>query len=73
VLRVQPKEVVARNIRSERERLNLTQEELGDRTDGLGLPQISRVERAVYDLKVSTLVRIARGLDVPAGELLKGL
>jgi transcriptional regulator with XRE-family HTH domain len=73
VLRVEPKEVVARNIRAERERLDLTQEALGERTDGLGLPQISRVERAVYDLKISTLVRIARGLEIPPAELLKGL
>lgn len=70
---MQPKEVVARNIRAERERLHLTQEALGDRTDGLGLPQISRVERAVYDLKVSTLVRIARGLGVSPAELLRDL
>lgn len=70
---MQPKEVFARNVRAERERQRLSQEALADRSDGLTLAQISRMENALYDPQLLTIVRIARGLDVPAAELLKDL
>lgn len=70
---VQPKEVFARNVRAERDRQGLSQEALADRSEGLTLAQVSRAEHAVYDPQLLTIVRIAKGLEVPAAELLKGL
>lgn len=70
---MQPKEVFARNVRAERARQNLTQEALARRTEGLSLPQVNRVEKAVYDPQLITIVRIARGLEVPAADLLRDL
>jgi transcriptional regulator with XRE-family HTH domain len=73
VARVQPKEVFARNVRAERERQGLSQEALADRADGLDAAQLRKAELATYDPQLLTIVRIARGLGVPAAELLKGL
>jgi transcriptional regulator with XRE-family HTH domain len=73
VVRVQPKEVFARNVRAERERQGLSQEALADRADGLDAAQLGRAERAVYDPQLLTIVRIAEGLGVPAGQLLEGV
>jgi transcriptional regulator with XRE-family HTH domain len=70
---VQPKEVFGRNVRAERERQNLSQEALADRSEGLTLAQISRMENALSDPQLLTIVRIARGLEIPPAELLKGL
>lgn len=70
---MQPKEVFARNVRAERERQKLSQEALADRTDGLSLAQISRLEHAVYDPQLLTIARVARALKVAAGDLLRGL
>ncbi|HEX4305294.1 MAG TPA: helix-turn-helix transcriptional regulator [Solirubrobacterales bacterium] len=70
---MQPKEVFARNVRAERERQGLSQEALADRADGLDAAQLSRIERAVYDPQLLMIVRIARGLEIPAGDLLRDL
>jgi predicted transcriptional regulator len=70
---VSPEDIVARNIRKARRRLDLTQEALADRTDGLTSVQISRAERGVYDPRLSTIVKIAAGLDLPAADLLRGI
>ena len=69
---MQPNEVVAKNIRDERLRRNLSQEGLADLTDGLSAVRISQVERAVHDPRLSTIVRIAQGLEMPAADLLRG-
>jgi transcriptional regulator with XRE-family HTH domain len=69
---VEPKVVVGRNIKAAREAAGLTQEQLADRA-GMHTMEISRYERGVRDLRLTTAVRIARGLEVPAAELLKGL
>lgn len=70
---MQPKEVFARNVRAERERQRISQEALADRTKGLSLAQVNRVENAVYDPQLLNITRIAKGLKVSAAELLKGL
>lgn len=70
---MQPKEVFARNVRAERERQRLSQEALADRTDGLTLAQINRVEHAVYDPQLLTIVRVAGGLGVSAADLMRGI
>lgn len=69
---MEPKVVVGRNIKAAREAAGLTQEQLADRA-GMHTMEISRYERGVRDLRLTTAVRIARGLEVPAAELLKGL
>jgi transcriptional regulator with XRE-family HTH domain len=69
---VEPKLVVGRNIRAHRRRRNLTQEALADRCD-MHVVEVGRAERGVRDLRVSTIAKLARGLEVPACELLRGV
>jgi transcriptional regulator with XRE-family HTH domain len=40
---------------------------------GIDMAEISRIERGLKDVRLSTIVKVARGLDVPAGRLLSGL
>jgi transcriptional regulator with XRE-family HTH domain len=68
---VEPKLIVARNIRANRKRIGITQEALAHRC-GLHPVELGRAERGVRDLRVSTVVKIARGLEVPPGDLLAG-
>jgi len=69
---VEPKQKVGQNIRAERKRIGITQEALAERCD-MHPVEISRAERGVRDLRVSTVVKLARGLDVPACQLLRGV
>jgi transcriptional regulator with XRE-family HTH domain len=69
---VEAKLVVGQNIRANRERLGITQEALAHRC-GLHPVELGRAERGVRDLRVSTVVKIAHGLEVPPGNLLVGL
>jgi transcriptional regulator with XRE-family HTH domain len=69
---VEAKLIVGQNIRTNRKRLKLTQEALAHRC-GLHPVELGRAERGVRDLRVSTVVKIAHGLGVPAGELLEGV
>lgn len=64
--------MVGRNIRSQRKRRDLTQEELAHRA-GMHPVEVGRVERGVRDMRVSTVVKLARGLDLPARELFRDL
>jgi transcriptional regulator with XRE-family HTH domain len=50
----------------------LTQEALAHRA-GMHPVEVGRAERGARDLRVSTLAKLARGLDVPATELLRGV
>jgi len=59
----------AANLRRIRTASGLTQEALSRRTK-LDTGEISRLERGVRDPQLRTVVRIARGLDVPVVELL---
>jgi transcriptional regulator with XRE-family HTH domain len=69
---VEPKIAVGRNIRAQRNRLGLTQEALGHRA-GIHPVEVGRAERGARDLRVSTVAKLASGLDVPAMELLRGV
>jgi transcriptional regulator with XRE-family HTH domain len=69
---MEPKELVGQNIRANRKRLNITQEALAERC-GLHPVELGRAERGKRDLRVSTIAKIARGLEVPACELLRGI
>ena len=50
----------------------MTQMDLSNRS-GVDMAEISRIERGLKDVRLTTIVKVARGLDVPAGELLAGL
>jgi transcriptional regulator with XRE-family HTH domain len=69
---VEPKIQVGKNIRVHRKRLKLTQEALAERCD-MHPVELGRAERGKRDLRVSTVVRIAQGLEIPAYELLRGI
>jgi transcriptional regulator with XRE-family HTH domain len=69
---VEPKVVVGRNIRAQRKLRELTQEELAHRA-GMHPVEVGRAERGVRDMRVSTVVKLARGLDLPAKELFRDL
>lgn len=71
-LQVEPKRIVGDNVRAQRRRLGLTQEALAHRS-GMHPVEVGRAERGVRDLRVSTVAKLARGLEVPAMELLRGL
>lgn len=68
---MEPKKIVGQNIKEQRRRAGLTQEQLGHRC-GMLMGDISRVERGKRDVRVSTVSRIAEGLGVDASELLRG-
>jgi transcriptional regulator with XRE-family HTH domain len=67
-----PREQFARNVRGNRLRLGLSQEALGDRCD-LHPTEVSRLERAVREPRLSTIVRLAGGLGIRPGDLLAGI
>lgn len=69
---MEPKVIVGKNIRANRRRLQLTQEALAERCD-MHPVEVGRAERGVRDLRISTIVKLARGLDIPASKLLRGL
>ena len=70
--KVEPKIAVGRNIKQHRKRRELTQEKLAYRA-GMHPVEVGRAERGVRDMRVSTVVKLARGLGVPPMELLKDL
>jgi DNA-binding Xre family transcriptional regulator len=60
------------NVRAARVARGWTQEELAHRT-GLASVQVSRIERGKREVRLSTLLRLVRALDVPPAALLDGL
>lgn len=69
---MEPKLKVGQNIRANRKRIGITQEALAERCD-MHPVEVGRAERGVRDLRVSTVVKIAGGLQIPACELLRGV
>jgi transcriptional regulator with XRE-family HTH domain len=69
---VEPKQKVGQNIRAERKRVGITQEALAERA-GMHPVEVGRAERGLRDLRVSTVAKLAQGLDVPACRLLRGV
>lgn len=69
---MEAKFVVGKNIRAERKRVGITQEALAERCD-MHPVEVGRAERGTRDLRVSTVAKLARGLGVPACELLRGV
>jgi transcriptional regulator with XRE-family HTH domain len=60
------------NVRDARQERGWTQEDLSARTD-LAVVQISRIERGKREIRLSTLIRLLDGLDIPPDVLLRGL
>lgn len=67
-----PTEQFARNLRRRRVELGLSQEALGAACD-LHRTEISLLERAEREPRLSTIVRLARGLRVEPRDLLEGM
>jgi len=67
-----PKHQVGQNIRKHRRDLGLTQEALAHKSH-MHPVEIGRAERGIRDLRVSSVVKIAGGLGIPAKELLNGV
>ncbi len=58
------------NLRDARKRLGLTQEAVAERS-GVHATEVSRIEAGKRDPKVSTLLRLAKAVEVPPGRLLE--
>jgi transcriptional regulator with XRE-family HTH domain len=69
---VQPRQQFASNLRTQRLRRGLSQEALGYACD-LHRTEISLLERAGRDPRLSTIVRLARALGIKPGALLRGI
>lgn len=59
-------------VRKARLERGWTQEDLAEES-GLAAVQISRIERGVREIRLTTLLRLLDALEVPAGRLLDGL
>jgi transcriptional regulator with XRE-family HTH domain len=57
-------------LRDARAASRLTQDRLARRS-GVHITEISKLERALTDPRLSTVVRLARGLDVPTSTLVE--
>lgn len=62
--------VLAQNMRNERRKQGMSQEALAH-ASGIHSSEISRIERAVREPRLLTLVRLARALRVTPSELLE--
>ena len=60
------------NLREARERLELTQEQVAERS-GVHAGEISRIEAGKRDPQVSTVERLAKAVEMKPGQLLDGL
>jgi transcriptional regulator with XRE-family HTH domain len=60
------------NLREARERLELTQEQVAERS-GVYAGEISRIEAGKRDPQVSTVARLAKAVEMKSGQLLDGL
>lgn len=61
----------ADNVLVARKEKHLSQNEVSKRS-GIHVTEVSRIERGLRDLRLSTLVRLARALEVEPGRLLGG-
>lgn len=59
---------LGKNLRAARKKLGLTQEELAQRS-GVQAGEISRIEQAKRDPQVSTVEKLAAGLELPLARL----
>jgi transcriptional regulator with XRE-family HTH domain len=69
---VDPRARLARNIKDQRKRRGMSQEELAFASD-LHPSEISRLERDVRDPRFTTMVRVAHALKIRPAELFDGI
>jgi len=69
---VEPQEQLGANLRRLRTAAGLSQMELSNRS-GVDMAEISRLERGRKDPRLTTIVRVASGLDVDASDLVRGI
>jgi transcriptional regulator with XRE-family HTH domain len=62
----------ATNVVKARKAANLTQEQVSERS-GIHVTEVSRIERGLRDPRMTTLIRMARALDVSPANLLDGV
>ncbi|HSZ13181.1 MAG TPA: helix-turn-helix transcriptional regulator [Solirubrobacteraceae bacterium] len=67
-----PRSIFGVNLRSARERAGLTQEALGHRAN-FHPTEVNRIERGRRNPGLLTIVKLAKALDIPAGDLLARL
>ena len=67
-----PEERFGANLRRQRLAKGLSQEQLAEKT-GVHPSEVSRLERAVRDPRLSTILKLARGLGVSAAKLVAGI
>jgi transcriptional regulator with XRE-family HTH domain len=60
------------NVRAARKAKGWTQEDLAHES-GLATVQVSRIERGVREIRLTTLVRLVAALEIPPGKLMRGL
>lgn len=60
------------NVRAARKAKGWTQEDLAHES-GLATVQVSRIERGVREIRLTTLVRLLAALDIAPNRLLDGL
>lgn len=65
-------EQFGRRLFMKRRRLGVTQEDLA-RFSGLHRTEVQKLEAGQRDLRLSTIVKLARGLGIDPGELVAGL
>lgn len=69
---MEARERFAANLRAARLHRNLSQEALGFACD-LHRTEISLLERAGRDPRLNTIVKLARALEIPPADLLRGV
>jgi transcriptional regulator with XRE-family HTH domain len=62
---------VGSNLKAARKKLGLTQEQVADRS-GVHATEVSRIEAGKRDPQVSTVIRLAKAVDLSPGQLLDG-
>jgi transcriptional regulator with XRE-family HTH domain len=62
----------ARNVASTRARQHLSQAQVSSRS-GIHATEVSRIERGQRDPRLTTLIRLARALEVHPARLLDGI
>jgi transcriptional regulator with XRE-family HTH domain len=67
-----PVEQFGANVRAARLERGWTQEELAHAT-GLASVQVSRIERGVREVRLTTLIRLLKALNIPPDRLLANL
>jgi len=61
---------LGQNLRDARDKLGLTQEQVAERS-GVQAGEVSRIESGKRDPQVSTVLKLAKAVEVKPGELLE--